>query len=97
MPCTYDESPEEKAQNARDRADNLKKELDLATRLLCELCFGLENSKKPKLTGELREWWERHRIMDKERRHREDGERKKKALELEKQIAHLSKELEKLK
>lgn len=96
MPCTYDESPEERAQNAVERNARLEEQLGLATRLLCELCFQLEEGSSPRWNDDLEEWWNKHREMDKKRRAREDKERKEKIAELETRRAELDREIKRL-
>lgn len=58
MPCTYDETPD------------LRAELEHVTKLLCKLCESCEAT----LSGDLidavpglRRWWERHKKLDAER------------------------------
>jgi hypothetical protein len=88
MPCVYEESPEERerrerlsavqAERKREKQRALKRELDLATRLLCEVCTRLERASTSfKLAGdlledqELAEWWKTHKAADERRRARE--------------------------
>lgn len=96
MPCRYDESPEdirraklareEKEKAEKRRVRNLKRELDLATRLLCSVCGSLERASGHIKLGsdllrdpELTEWWEKHKAADELRRKREAEKARKKA------------------
>ena len=70
MPCEYDDCGESERE--------LKKELDLATRLLCTLCKLVENGGYTgfiKNSGqELVDWWAKHKKMDRKREAREKEE-----------------------
>ncbi len=95
MPCRYMETPEEVAQRleqAKSKAEadrakvRLQQELDLATRLLCDVCSTLERaSLGHKLASdilrgsELTGWWKRHKAQDEARKAREAEKARKKA------------------
>ncbi len=75
MPCIYDDF----GQSERD----MRKHLDLTTRLLCSTCEALDGTAEGgKLLGntELGRWWASHRAAD---RKREEREQERKRLELE--------------
>ena len=82
MPCTYDESPEEKAAPF----NKLRAELDDVTRMLCGVMTVLERERVkyenlyPEVPG-LKEWWAKHKKSD----------AKRKIAELEAEIERLKK------
>lgn len=63
MPCRYDESPEEKREEA--------KKLDVITHLACTYCKLLERQNMP-IPAWATKWWEEHQKRDKERTHQEE-------------------------
>lgn len=93
MPCRVDPTPEEEARWRRnaeekrkleeERQRKLKRDLDKATRLLCEVMrtYDLESP-----SDELLTWWEAHKKMDaarlrKERRKQAEVERQERELQ----------------
>jgi type II restriction/modification system DNA methylase subunit YeeA len=72
MPCRYYSEGEEKA-IAQEESRRLKKELDLATRLLCRMLqeHGTSIEEHPSLSAELKEWKEKHDEQDKKRQEAE--------------------------
>ena len=90
MPCSYylpGEAEAIAAKEAKERLDLLKKELDLATRLLCEVC-----TKHPivvKSNKEIQQWWKQHKIQDQKRI---DNENKEKRIQAELLAAKKEKE-----
>lgn len=77
MPCTYYESPEEKAEAAKKARDRRHVELDRVTELLCKVCEILESDEHETfedVAGALADvrglhaWYERHKERDKERK-----------------------------
>lgn len=42
----------------------MKEQLDLATRLLCQTCKALSIQAPKMIEGELKQWWEKHKIHD---------------------------------
>lgn len=93
MPCRVDPTPEEIARDnriiaerkklEREKQQRMKRDLDKATRLLCEVMRTYDLEDPPK---ELLEWWEKHKKMDAARLKRE-----------RQQQARLKKEQEELK
>ena len=89
MPCLYEPSPAEReaAREARERKDSVrkarerarKKELDLVSRLLCEIFREHLPDEVIAENEEYAEWWERHKKADAARLKREEAARKKKA------------------
>jgi hypothetical protein len=75
MPCN-DGGP------SYDPAPALKKRLNKATRLLCELCAKLESAQQLEkfATPGVLTWWRRHKRADERRREAERAEREKKSL-----------------
>lgn len=73
MPCEHYTYEEERAL-ARRRADKVENELDLATRLLCEMCKAAD---KKSLSPELKKWWNKHKKMDRARLKAEEAERQR--------------------
>lgn len=96
MPCQYDETADEIAArvNARDKrlkreaCQPYKKELDLVTRLLCEVMTihgdmklsPMEFDEKIADHTELQAWWKEHKKMDERREINERAELRTKAL-----------------
>lgn len=79
MPCTYFDPPGTFCNEERDaltaKVNKYKKQLDLATKLLCDLCTNLEKLRQHSAKTEtliedvpdLAEWWKKHNKMDAER------------------------------
>lgn len=71
MPCRMDDMPDT---SKDDLIDKLRKEGDKATRLLCtalEHFEGHAQSAYDELPKEVRNWWDKHKEVDKKRLKRE--------------------------
>lgn len=104
MPCRYDPTPDEIAASKAARLEKerlekenqrkLQRELDRATRLLCEVMrsYDLENP-----SAELQKWWQEHEKKDAARLKREKriSEQKRKQKEELKTHSELLKKLDK--
>ena len=67
MPCTYDDNGESERE--------MKRELDRATRLLCQATARLEDNGLLPQGSELHKWSEEHKAMDRRRKERQRREK----------------------
>ena len=94
MPCRtddYDTAPN----LAETENQRLKSELDLTTRLLCQIMTASENSddelNNAFQSKELKKWWKAHQAADKARLKAEEEKKKKKVADLERKVSEAKK------